>query len=157
MLTYGENVKLHLLATTQELSLLGKKGSHKPSLKRSHQPAAVKVAAPSLRRKLPPWSWGWHGKGKLIHCFLPYLAIHQCSVPYCLTRANDNALMMEKVVLVCYLFFLKLKKMEEHYEPKLSFQEHANTREQRWPLSFSLQKYIFFSPSWEGLSFGTLN
>lgn len=47
MLTDGESVKLRLLATTQELSLLGKKGSHKPSLKRSHQSAKVKVAAPS--------------------------------------------------------------------------------------------------------------
>lgn len=47
-LTYGEGVeKLNLLATPQELSLLGKEGSHKPSLKKSRQLAAVGAAAPS--------------------------------------------------------------------------------------------------------------
>lgn len=40
-------------------------------------------------------------------------------------------LIMEKVVLLCYLFSLKVKNMERQYEPKLSFQEGANPREQR--------------------------
>lgn len=52
-------------------------------------------------------------------------------------------LIMEKVFLLSYLFSLKLKNMERHYEPKLSFQEHANTREQRLQPTFRLQKYIF--------------
>lgn len=96
-LTYGEGAKkLHLLATPQELSLLGKKGSQKPSLKRSHQLAAVPVAAPSevenFTLKLNVTFEDYMEIGRMIQCFLPYLAIHPCSAHYCLRRANDDAL-----------------------------------------------------------------
>lgn len=85
-------------------------------------------------------------KRRMIQCFLPYLAIHQCSAHYCLKRAKGNTVIYCEESSSAPLFIFP--SIEEHGKTLWTKVKFSGTckyhREQMWQLTFSLHKYIFF-------------